>query len=177
MGYVLSEGLMANMSYYPLNPLKNLLVLQDELVAHLNAALSDIRPAVHVLTPSDMAAKTDTKGAVTVVQPTPAVNVIFMGLRPSTDPTKQRADGRAMLLQQLFVAEVVTRNVTSLKTGSAARNDAGELAAQVLLALMGATLPSAVGVLKILPGIGPVYQGGMQYLPITFEATLQVVKI
>ena len=91
------------------HPLTNLLVLQDELVAHLKAALADIRPAVHVLAPSDLASKTDTKGVVTVVQPTPAVNVIFMGLRPSTDADKQRTDGRAMLLQQLFVAEVVTR--------------------------------------------------------------------
>ena len=62
---------------YPL--LTNLLVLQDELVAHLKAALADIRPAVHVLAPSDLASKTDTKGVATVVHPTPAVNVIFLG--------------------------------------------------------------------------------------------------
>lgn len=158
------------------HPLTNLLVLQDELVAHLKAALADIRPAVHVLAPSDLASKTDTKGVVTVVQPTPAVNVIFMGLRPSTDADKQRADGRAMLLQQLFVAEVVTRNVRDLKTGTAARNEAGELAARVLLALMATKLPSATGVLKIRPGVGPVYQGGNQYLPLTIETALQVVK-
>lgn len=164
------------MATSPYPPLTNLLVLQDELVAHLKAELADIRPAVHVLTPSDMASKTDAKGAVTVVQPTPAVNVIFMGLRPSTDPSKQRTDGMAMVLQQLFVAEVVTRNVQSLKAGTAARNDVGELAARVLLALMATKLPSAVGVLKILPGLGPVYQGGMQYLPIAIETALHVVK-
>lgn len=161
------------MSYPQLN---NLLVLQDELVAHLKAALADIRPAVHVLTPSDMASQTDTKGAAQVAQPTPAVNVVFMGLRPSTDAARQRTDGRAMVLQQLFVAEVVTRNVRSLKAGSAARNEAGELAARVLLALMATKLPSAQGILKILPGPGPVYQGGMQYLPISIETALQVVK-
>ena len=159
---------------YPL--LTNLLVLQDELVAHLKAALADIRPAVHVLAPSDLASKTDTKGVATVVQPTPAVNVIFLGLRPSTDPARQRTDGSAMIMQQLFVAEVVTRNVRDLKAGAAARNEAGELAAQVLLALMATKLPSALGVLKILPGPGPVYQGGNQYLPISIETALQVVK-
>ena len=159
---------------YPM--LSNLLVLQDELVAHLKAALADIRPAVHVLTPSDMASKTDAKGAVTIAQPTPAVNVVFMGLRPSADPSKQRSDGRAMVLQQLFVAEVVTRNVQNLKAGTAARNEAGELAAKVLLALMATKLPSAQGVLKILPGPGPVYQGGMQYFPISIETALHVVK-
>jgi phage gp37-like protein len=157
--------------------LTNLLVLQDELVAHLKAELADLRPAVHVLTPSDMASKADTKGVVTLIQPTPAVNVVFMGSRPSTDADKQRADGRAMLIQQLFVAEVVTRNVRDLKSGAAARNDAGELAARVLLAVMATRLPSAVGLLKILPGPGPVYQGGNQYLPITIETALQVVKV
>lgn len=156
--------------------LTNLLVLQDELVAHLKDALADIRPAVHVLTPSDMAAKTDVKGAVAIVQPTPAVNVIFMGLRPSTDPTKQRTDGRAIVIDQLFVAEVVTRNVGSLKAGTAARNEAGELAAQVLLALMATKLPSAQGILRVRPGPGPVYQGGMQYFPISIETALYVVK-
>lgn len=156
--------------------LTNLLVLQDELVAHLKAALADIRPAVHVLAPSDLASKVDTKGVATVAQPTPAVNVIFLGLRPSTDPNRQRTDGAAMIMQQLFVAEVVTRNVSSLKSGAAARNEAGELAAQVLLALMAAKLPSAIGVLKVLPGPGPVYQGGNQYLAISVEAALSIVK-
>lgn len=154
----------------------NLLVLQDELVAHLKAELADIRPSVHILKPSDLASKTDTKGNITVAQPTPAVNVVLMGMRPSTDPSKQRSDGRAMLIQQLFVAEVVTRNVASLKDGAAARNDAGELAMRVLLALMATKLPSATGFLKIPPGVGPVYQGGMQYLPISIETALLVEK-
>lgn len=156
--------------------LTNLLVLQDELVAHLKAALADIRPDVHVLTPSDLASKTDTKGVTTIVQPTPAVNVVFMGFRPGSDPSRQRTDGSAMIMQQLFVAEVVTRNVRNLKAGTAARNEAGELAARVLLAVMATKLPSATGVLKILPGPGPVYQGGNQYLPISIETALQVVK-
>lgn len=156
--------------------LTNLLVLQDELVAHLKAALADIRPAVHVLAPSDLASKVDAKGVATVIQPTPAVNVIFLGLRPDTDPGRQRTDGSAMIMQQLFVAEVVTRNVRELKSGSAARNEAGELAAQVLLALMATKLPSAIGVLKVLPGPGPVYQGGNQYLPISIEASLSILK-
>jgi phage gp37-like protein len=161
-------------SRYP--QLINLLVLEEELVAHLKAALADIRPAVNVQALGDLTSKTDTKGVTTVVQPTPAVNVVFMGLRPSIDPARQRTDGSAMIMQQLFVAEVVTRNVRDLKAGSAARNEAGELAAQVLLALMATKLPSALGVLKILPGPGPVYQAGNQYLPISIETALQVVK-
>ena len=156
--------------------LTNLLVLQDELVAHLKAELADIRPAVHVLAPSEMNSRTASGIETAWTQPTPAVNVVFLGIRPGTDDNQQLNTGRGLVMQQLFVAEVVTRNVRDLRSGAAARNEAGELAAAVMLALMATKLPSATGVIKILPGPGPVYQNGNQYLPIAIETTLQVVK-
>lgn len=157
----------------------NLLVLQDELVAHLARALADVRPAVHILTPSDLASETDTTKAAAkttsaATHPVPAVNVVYMGHRPGATEDRQRSDGRALLLQQLFVCEVVTRNVRSLKAGSAARADGGRLAARVLLALMGTRLPSAASPLRLKQGPGPVYQGGMQYLPLALDVDLMV---
>lgn len=156
----------------------NLLVLQDELVDHLARALADVRPAVHILTPSDLASETDTTKAAAkttaAAHPVPAVNVVYMGHRPGSTEDRQRSDGRALLLQQLFVCEVVTRNVRSLKAGSAARADGGQLAARVLLALMGTRLPSAASPLRLKQGPGPVYQGGMQYLPLALDVDLMV---
>ncbi|MFN3494817.1 MAG: hypothetical protein ACK40L_09935, partial [Hydrogenophaga sp.] len=107
-------------------------------------------------------------------QPVPAVNVVYMGHRFGAGEDQQRGDGNALLMQQLFVAEVVTRNVRSLKTGAAARNEAGELAMTVLLALMGTKLPSAATKLAFRPGPGPVFRGGMQYMPLLVQATLAI---
>lgn len=154
--------------------LTNLLVLQDELVAHLKAALADLRPAVHVLTPSDLASEQGASATTAATQPVPAVNVVYMGHRFSRGEERQRTDGQALLLQQLFVAEVATRSVRSLKAGAAARNEGGELSAAVLLALMGTRLPSAASTLRLVPGPGPVYLSGMQYMPIALEVDLIV---
>lgn len=155
----------------------SLLVLQDELVDLLKTALADIRPAVHILAQADLASEIDTdKAAAAAAQPVPAVNIVYMGHRFGDGQDRQRSDGRALLLQQLFVCEVVTRNVRSLKAGSAALADSGAIAARVLLSLMGARLPSAASPLRLKPGPGPVYQGGMQYLPLALDVDLLVRK-
>ena len=158
------------------NPV-NLLVLQDELVDLLKAALANVSPAVHVLTPSDLFGETEQDGkAAAKVQPVPAVNVVYMGHKFGAEPGQQRTDGKALVMQQLFVAEVVTRNVRTLKTGAAARNDAGPLAMRVMLALMGARLPSASSLVQLRPGPGPMFKGGTQYLPLMCQVSLAVKK-
>lgn len=158
------------------SPVDNLLVLQAELVDLLKTALADVRPAVHILTPSDLASDTDTDKAGTKTHPVPAVNVVYMGHQFGSGPDQQRTDGKALLMQQRFVAEVVTRSVRSLKSGSAARDEGGALAMRVLLALMGAALPSAASRVSIRPGPGPVYRSGMQYLPLLVQTSIAIYK-
>lgn len=149
----------------------DLLVLQGEIVELLKAALADVRPAVHVLEPADLASDGESSKLPTA----PAVNVVYMGHRFSDDPNEQRSDGTALMVRQLFVVEVVTRNVASLKAGSAARREGGKLAMQVLRHLMGARLPSASGPLLLKPGPGPVYKSGLQFMPLMFQGTIQVL--
>lgn len=153
----------------------SLLVLQDELEDLLKRELQHVGPTVHVFTPADLAgeAKEDSTAAK---QPTPAVNVVYMGHKPSLAVDRQRADGRAALIAQLFALEVVTRNVRAVKTGAAARAEGGALAMQVLAAVMGARLPSAAGPVQLVPGPGPIYRNGMQYLPLLVQVDLMVSK-
>ena len=94
----------------------------------------------------------------------------------ASDDERQRSDGRATLIAQLFVLEIVTRNVRSLKTGSAARNGGGVLALQVFKAAVGARLPSAASPLAFIPGPGPTFRNGMQYLPLLVQADLLITK-
>ncbi len=159
-------------------PVLNLLVLQDELVDLLKAQLADMQPAVHILTPADLAGE-EAEGkdkAPGKAHPVPAVNVVYLGHKFSLDQERQRTDGRATLIAQLFALEVVTKSVRSLKAGSAARNEGGVLAMRVFKAAVGARLPSAMGAVKFVPGPGPAYRGGMQYLPLVVSVDLGIVK-
>ena len=153
----------------------NLLVLQDELEDLLKRELQHVGPTVHVFTPADLAgeAKEDSAAAK---QPTPAVNIVYLGHKPSLAADRQRADGKAAVIAQLFALEVVTRNVRAVKTGAAARADGGALAMNVLAIVMGARLPSAAGPVQLVPGPGPVYRNGMQHLPLLVQVDLMVTK-
>jgi hypothetical protein len=161
-----------------LPPITDLLVLQREIAALLTARLAALRPAVHVLTPADLAGEeADAAGkAPGKAHPVPAVNVVYLGNKLSTAQERQRRDGRATLLAQLFALEVVTRNVASLKTGAAARAEGGELAMAVFRAAVGEQLPSAASPLAFVPGPGPTYRAGMQYLPLVVQADLLITK-
>lgn len=157
-------------------PILDLLVLQDELVELLRTALADMRPAVHILTPADLAADEADNKAPGPAHPVPAVNVVYLHHKFSPEQDRQRSDGRATLIAQLFALEVVTKSVRSLKAGSAARSGGGVLAMRVFKAAVGARLPSAMGNVKFVPGPGPVYRGGMQYLPLVVSVDLGIVK-
>lgn len=156
--------------------INSLTVLQDELVDLLKASLAALRPAVHILTPADIESETATTTATAKPQPVPAVNVVYLGHKFSPNQERQRSDGRATLIAQLFALEVVTRSVRSLKAGSAARSEGGELAMAVFKAAVGAALPSAASRLTFVPGPGPVYRGGMQYLPLVVTVDLLITK-
>lgn len=157
-------------------PITSLLVLQDELEALLKTRLADIRPAVHVLTPADLGSEGEGEKSSAKAQPVPAVNVVYLGHKFSATEQRQRSDGRATLLAQLFALEVVTRNVRNLRSGSSARTDGGELALRVFQAVVGERLPSAASPVKFVPGPGPVFRNGMQYLPLICQADLNILK-
>lgn len=153
----------------------SLLVLQDELVDLLKRELADIRPAVHILTPDDIAGEA-AESTAAAKPPVPAINVVYIGHKPSPNADRQRSDGRAALVAQLICLEVVTRNVRAVKSGAPARAESGVLAMQVLAAVMGARLPSAAGPVQFVPGPGPVYRNGTQYLPLMVQADLLLTR-
>ena len=96
--------------------------LEPHLVALVRAAVQDLRPAVHVLTAAELA---DVKEQA---QLTPAVHVIYGGFR-ITD--SQRT---AWQLTHTWYAVAAVRNVATVRSGQAARAQAGSLAARVLAA-------------------------------------------
>ena len=134
------------------------MALEPHLVALVRAAVRDLRPAVHVLTAAELA---DVKEQA---QLTPAVHVIYGGFR-ITD--SQRT---AWQPPHTWYAVAAVRNVATVRSGQAARAQAGSLAARVLAALASAQVPGAI--LPLEPTTPPParYAAGFQYVPVAVQA-------
>ena len=140
----------------------NFFAFEQLLVTRLQTQLADMLPKVKVITSSDLAGITEAQ------QVTPAVQVIYRGYRVQD----VRTDGRAARFEQTYLAVVATRNVSSLRSGDAARADAGAIARRVLKALMGHTLPGSSRPLRPADAPEAAYSAGFMYLPLAFVAEL-----
>lgn len=140
----------------------NFLALEPLLLARLTEQLADLVPKVHVLAAVDLA------GVTEATQLTPAVHVVYQGYRV----VENKPDGRVARVEQTWLATVASRNMATLRTGSAARADAGLIAHRVRQALMGFKPAHASKPLRLAEGPGAGFNAGFQYLPLAFVAEL-----
>jgi len=139
----------------------NFLALEPLLVARLKEALADQRPAVHVLTAAQLAGIEEQK------QLTPAVHVIHGGFRVR----QARSDGRLAQLEHTWLVVASVKSAREIRSGSAAREQAGRLAARAGAALMGLRAPPiTAGPLILTSAPGANYHDGFLYLPLAFTA-------
>ena len=136
----------------------NFMALEPRLKELLEAAVQGLTPAVHVLTPADMAGVSEEK------QRTPAVHLVYAGYRIA-----ERKVNIARLVHTWYVI-AVTKNVATVKSGQAARADAGPLLALAVGALIGEQVAGASKPLELVTPPKPYYSTGFQYLPAAFEA-------
>ncbi|GKS97031.1 hypothetical protein [Acidovorax sp. SUPP2825] len=136
----------------------NFMALEGRLIALVQGAVQHMVPAVHVLTAADLA---DVKEAV---QKTPAVHVIYGGYQVEEDM------GTSWRLAHTWFVVAAVRNVATTRSGQAARQDAGALAAHVVGALAGAQVPGAVRPLTLITPPPAGYAAGYLYLPTAFRA-------
>lgn len=129
------------------------MALEPRLVEAVRAAVAGMTPAVHVLTAADLADVLESQ------QKTPAVHVIYGGYQITEDR------GTSWMLEHTWYAVAAVRNVAAVRTGKAARRDAGVLAARVMRALAGASVAGATKTLKLVSPPAAHYQSGFQYLP------------
>lgn len=145
-----------------MTPADNFLALEALLIARLNEQLADLTPKVKVHSAVDLA------GVAEEQQITPAVHVIYRGYRV----VETRPDGRAVRMEQTWLAVVATTNKRNLRTGEAARNEAGLIARRVCSALMGFRATPASRPLRLTDGPEAGFSNGFQYLPLAFLAEL-----
>ena len=136
----------------------NFMALEPRLVELVRQAVEGMSPAVHVLTTAELA---DVKESA---QRTPAVHVIYGGYRIADDI------GTAWELDHTWYVVAAVRNVAAARSGQAARQDAGALAAHVVGALAGAQVVGATRTLTLMSPPPARYAGGFQYLPSAFLA-------
>lgn len=142
----------------------NYLAAEQLIIDRLKAAFSAL-PAlagVHVLSAADL------DGVEEARQLTPAVHVIYDG----DDLGDSAGDGVDHIVRQRYLTVVVTRNVRGIKTGKAAREDAGVIVLATLGALGGWQPSSEHGEVVRIPGPRPTYRTGHQYIPIAWHTAV-----
>ena len=144
--------------------LDNFLALEPYLVDRLVEKLADLSPKVHVLQAASLAGVTEDK------QTTPAVHVVYQGYRI----LEARSDGTLVRVQQTWLATVAIKNMKNLRSGAAAREDAGLIAARVARALMGYKPPVCLQPLQLVEAPAAGFSAGHQYLPLAFQAELRL---
>lgn len=149
-----------------MDKMDNLLALEAVLVQRLTEQLADLSPKVKVLTAVDLAGVTEAS------QVTPAVHVIYRGYRV----VESRADGKAARIEQTWLTVVACDNKRNLRTGEAARVDAGAIARRVCSALMGFNPGPVSKPLRLAEGPEAGFSNGYQYLPLAFVAELALTQ-
>lgn len=139
----------------------NLLFLEPLLIETLRKALP---PRVHVKPLASL------DGVEPASQPAPAVYVMYRGMQTGSklEPIEST---------QTWATLIAVRNARDLDAGYDARQDAGELAAQVINTLLGATLANSVDTAGPLTAVAPPppwFMDGHYYLPLLWSAPLLI---
>lgn len=132
--------------------------LEDRIVELLKAAVAGMSPAVHVFTSAELE---DVREAA---QLTPALHVISDGFRPI------ESGHRAARLEHQWYVVAAVRNVSTQRSGTAARREAGPLLAKAMSALLSEHLPGAAKPLELAPAPRGRYTSGHFYLPSAWTA-------
>lgn len=132
------------------------LAIESILIDHLKAK----SPAgVHVLTRADLASVTEGN------QPTPAIHVINLGYKATQKP-------HATIVEEDWLTVVAVRNVRDVAAGRAARSDAAEVLARLLIELDGLKLAEGYQPLRLVSSSArPGYSAGHAYYPLQWRTS------
>ena len=133
------------------------MAIEPRLVALVSKAVEGLKPAVHVLTASDLSVVKES------AQRTPAIHVIYGGYRITNDLRV------SWQLAHTWYVVAADRNVASITSGQPARRSAGSLLALVTGRLVCAQVQGAVSSLQLITPPPAQYLNGFQYIASAFE--------
>lgn len=140
------------------------MALEPRIVDLVKQAVAGMSPAVHVLTAAELADVQESR------QLTPAVHVVYGGYRILEDI------GLAWRLEHTWYAVTVVKSAAQIRSGAAGRQNAGQLAARVALALAGAAIEGAAELLNLISPPAPSYSAPHTYMPTAITAVTHFRK-
>jgi len=133
------------------------MAIEPRLVELVGRAVEGLKPAVHVLTASDLSIVQEQ------AQLTPAIHVIYGGYRVVQDM------GVSWQLAHTWYVVAADRNVAAIKSGQPARRSAGSLLSLVTGRLAGSPVEGAIRPLVLITPPPAQYRNGFQYIASAFE--------
>jgi hypothetical protein len=140
------------------------LSVEPLIVSRLEERLAVLAPSPKVLTAPDLA------GVAEEQQVTPAVHVVYGGMRITQD----QAEGAIVELEQTWFTIVTVRNVRDVRSGSANRVDAGPILDAVFTALTGWRPEQSTRRLRPTNAPRPGYSKGYGYYPLAWTLRMQM---
>lgn len=141
-----------------------MLSIEPLIVTRLEERLTTLTPQPKVLTAPDLA------GIAEEQQVTPAVHVVYGGMRIAQD----QAEGAIVELEQTWFTIVTVRNVRDVRSGSANRVDAGPILGAVFTALTGWRPAQNTRRLHPANAPRPGYSKGYGYYPLAWTLRMQI---
>jgi len=138
--------------------------VEAALIAHIGDTVGSLKK---VLGAADLA------GVQERQQVTPAVHVIYQGDDVPTGQHDRGYFGSPQVVHQRWLVAVAVRNVRGIREGTAMREEAGPILAQVITALEAWQPPAPWRPMKRAPSPPPWYSNGFGYFPLLF--TTEVV--
>jgi len=133
------------------------MAIELRLVELVGRAVEGLKPAVHVLTASDLSMVQEQ------AQLTPAIHVIYGGYRIADD---MRVSWK---LAHTWYVVAADRSVAAIRSGQPARRSAGSLLSLVTGRLVGSPVEGAIGTLQLITPPPAQYSRGFQYIASAFE--------
>lgn len=133
------------------------MAIEPRLVEMVQKAVKGLKPAVHVLTASDLSMVQEQ------AQLTPAIHVIYGGYYIADDLRV------SWQLAHTWYVVAADRNVAAIVSGQPARRSAGSLLAMVTGRLAGEPVQGAIGPLQLISPPPAQYRNGFQYIASAFK--------
>lgn len=139
--------------------MNNYLDLENLIIERLTAELPK---EVKVLSSADL------EGLKTSAQPAPAVHVLLEDDQPASEVNTSQQ------IKQRWCCILVVKNVRTVRTGQAARTDAGLLIPQIITILNNWEPQGAIPyypLTRVKTAFKPRYSNGFMHYPLTFECS------
>jgi hypothetical protein len=142
----------------------NYLALEDLIIARLKARLPELSGAIDGMY--------DLDGVSANAQQAPRIDVVPFGEQVLPGDKQRSHNGLVQIVQQRWMVVAVVRNGRDMRTGVAARREAGDLLWRINASLQGWNPGPDFGPLHKINAPPPQYEKGFGYFPLAYASNI-----